>query len=194
MSGRSLSKKCLSASRLRRVCDRDEDIAVNVMGQRHVIHDAAPAIDPQDVELGGGDRAMELVLSEDAHRLIGLRRGRCGGRTGHRWTEGKIGFAPCGRSRGDLPAIVGDVTSAASPRFVAWFAEQLAAWVTSNLSKVGPLVSQIDGQHIGNGLALVGAVGIDADGHKHLLGLIEGATENAAVVPASVIRLSAGSI
>jgi hypothetical protein len=112
---------------------------------------------------------MELVLREDAHRLIGLRRGRGGGRTGHRWTKGKIGFAPCGRSRGDLPAIVGDGTleSTASRRFVAWFAERLAAWVTSNLSKLGPLVSQIDGLHIGNDLALVGALGIDGDGHTN---------------------------
>jgi len=156
-------------NRSRRVCDRDEDIAVNVIGRRHVIHGAALAIDPQDVELGGGIGAMELVLREDAHRLIGLRRGRGGGRTGHRWTKGKIGFAPCGRSRGDLPAIVGDGTleSTASRRFVAWFAERLAAWVTSNLSKLGPLVSQIDGLHIGNDLALVGALGIDGDGHTN---------------------------
>src|SRR6266487_2911659 len=38
-------------------------------------------------------------------------------------------------------------------------------------------------------LVLVAALGIDADGHKHPLGLIEGATENAAVVQALIDNL-----
>ncbi len=43
---------------------------------------------------------------------------------------------------------------------------------------------QIDGLHIGNDLVLIAALGIDAEGHKHPLGLVEGPTENAAVVKA----------
>src|SRR5205807_1889559 len=76
---------------------------------------------------------------------------------------------------GDLPVIAGDGTSksAASPRFVALSAERLAEWMTSDLSKLDLLVIQIDGLHIGNDLVLVAALGIDADGHKHPLGLIE---------------------
>ncbi len=92
---------------------------------------------------------------------------------------------------GDLPAIAGDGTSksAASRRFVALSAERLAAWLTSDLSKLDLLVIQIDGLHIGNDLVLVAALGIDGDGNKHPLGLIEGATENAAVVQALIDNL-----
>ena len=92
---------------------------------------------------------------------------------------------------GDLPVIAGDGTSksAASRRFVALSAERLAEWMTSDLSKLDLLVIQIDGLHIGNDLVLVAALGIDADGHKHPLALIEGATENAAVVQALIDNL-----
>jgi transposase-like protein len=92
---------------------------------------------------------------------------------------------------GDLPVIAGDGTSksAASRRFVALSAERLAEWMASDLSKLDLLVIQIDGLHIGNDLVLVAALGIDADGHKHPLALIEGATENAAVVQALIDNL-----
>jgi putative transposase len=92
---------------------------------------------------------------------------------------------------GDLPAVEGDGTSksAASRRFVALSAERLAEWMASDLSKLDLLVIQIDGLHIGNELVLVAALGIDAGGHKHPLGLVEGATENAAVVQALIDNL-----
>src|SRR5258708_21435950 len=51
------------------------------------------------------------------------------------------------------------------------------------------LVIQIDGLHIGNDLVLVAALGIDGDGRKHPLALVEGATENAAVVQALIDNL-----
>jgi putative transposase len=92
---------------------------------------------------------------------------------------------------GDLPVAVGDGTSksAASRRFVALSAERLAEWMRSDLSKLDLLVIQIDGLHLGNDLVLVAALGIDAEGHKHPLGLVEGATENAAVVQALIDNL-----
>ena len=92
---------------------------------------------------------------------------------------------------GDLPIAVGDGTSksAASRRFVALSAERLAEWMRSDLSELDLLVIQIDGLHIGNDLVLVAALGIDSEGHKHPLGLIEGATENAAVVQALIDNL-----
>src|SRR5439155_23288930 len=92
---------------------------------------------------------------------------------------------------GDLPAIAGDGTakSAASRRFVALSADRLAEWMASDLSELDLLVIQIDGLHIGNDVVLVGALGIDADGHKHPLALVEGATENAAVVQALIDNL-----
>ena len=92
---------------------------------------------------------------------------------------------------GDLPATAWDGTSksAASRRFVALSAERLAAWMSSDLSKLDLLVIQIDGLHIGNDLVLVAAMGIDGNGDKHPLGLVEGATENAAVVQALIDNL-----
>ena len=92
---------------------------------------------------------------------------------------------------GDLPVVAGDGTSksAASRRFVALSAERLAEWLASDLSQLDLLVIQLDGLHIGNDLVLVAALGIDGEGHKHPLGLIEGATENAAVVQALIDNL-----
>jgi len=94
---------------------------------------------------------------------------------------------------GDLPAVAGDGTSksAASRRFVALSAQRLAEWMASDLAKLDLLVIQIDGLHIGNDLVLVAALGIDAEGHKHPLALVEGATENAAVVQALIDNLIA---
>jgi transposase-like protein len=88
---------------------------------------------------------------------------------------------------GDLPAVAGDGTSksAASRRFVALSAERMAEWMASDLSQL----DLIDGLHIGNDLVLVAALGVDGDGNKHPLGLIEGATENTAVVQALIDNL-----
>jgi putative transposase len=92
---------------------------------------------------------------------------------------------------GDVAAAVGDGTSksAASRRFVALSAERMAAWMASDLSQLDLLVIQIDGLHIGNDLVLVAALGIDGEGNKHPLGLVEGATENTAVVQALIDNL-----
>src|SRR5216684_2886894 len=85
---------------------------------------------------------------------------------------------------GDMPVIAGDGTSksAASRRFVALSAERLAEWMASDLSKLDLLVIQIDGLHIGNDLVLVAALGIDGEGKKHPLGLVEGATALSKVI------------
>jgi putative transposase len=77
---------------------------------------------------------------------------------------------------GDVPIMAGDGTSksAASRRFVALSAERLAKWMASDLSKLDLLIIQINGLHIGNDLVLVAALGIDGNGDKHPLGLVEG--------------------
>jgi transposase-like protein len=92
---------------------------------------------------------------------------------------------------GDLSAVAGDGTSksAASRRFVALSAARMAEWMASDLSRLDLLVIQIDGLRIGHDLVLVGALGIDGEGNKHPLGLVEGATENAAVVQALIDNL-----
>jgi putative transposase len=87
---------------------------------------------------------------------------------------------------GDVPAGPGSGVSksAASRRFVALSAERMAAWLAEDLSGLDLLAVQIDGIHLAEDLLLVAAVGIDGEGAKHPLGLVEGATENAAVVQA----------
>ena len=92
---------------------------------------------------------------------------------------------------GDIPASKGDgiSKSAVSRRFVALSAAQLKSWMAADLSKLDLLVIQIDGIHIEQDLILLAAVGIDGDGNKHPLGVMEGATENAAVVQALLDNL-----
>ena len=61
--------------------------------------------------------------------------------------------------------------------------------MASDLSKLDLLVIPIDGIHMVEDLILVAAIGVDAQGDKHPLGLIEGATENAATVQALIDNL-----
>lgn len=92
---------------------------------------------------------------------------------------------------GDLPAVSGDGTSksAASRRFVALSAVKMKEWMACDLSRLDLLVIQIDGLCVADELRLVAAVGIDANGAKHPLGLMEGATENTVVVQALLDNL-----
>ena len=92
---------------------------------------------------------------------------------------------------GDVPAPTGaGVTkSAVSRRFVALSAERMKEWMAADLSKLDLLVIQIDGIHIKEDLILLAAVGVDGNGDKHPLGVIEGATENAAVCQALLDNL-----
>jgi putative transposase len=89
---------------------------------------------------------------------------------------------------GDVPAPAGSGVSksAASRHFVALSAARLREWLAADLSGLDLLVVQIDGIHIAEHLILVAAIGIDAQGIKHPLALIEGATENAAVAQALI--------
>jgi putative transposase len=92
---------------------------------------------------------------------------------------------------GDVPQSAGTglSKSAASRRFVALSGERMKEWMASDLSGLDILVVQIDGIHISEDLVLVAAIGIDGEGVKHPLGLVEGATENAAVVQALIDNL-----
>ena len=63
--------------------------------------------------------------------------------------------------------------------------------MAADLSALDLLVVQIDGIHIGDDLVLVAAIGVDGEGIKHPLGLMEGATENAAMVQALIDNLVA---
>lgn len=70
--------------------------------------------------------------------------------------------------------------SAVSRRFVALSAERLQAFVSRPLGELGLRVVCIDGK-VFRDHCIVVALGIDAQGRKHVLGLREGATETAAV-------------
>jgi len=77
----------------------------------------------------------------------------------------------------DLPSR-GTSRSAVSRRFVAATERQMTEWLGRDLSALDLGVLMIDGIHIENHVMLV-ALGIDADGKKHVLGVREGVTENA---------------
>ena len=89
---------------------------------------------------------------------------------------------------GDVPAPAGAGVSksAASRHFVALSAARMKEWMGADLSALDIMVVQIDGIHITEHLVLVAAIGIDGEGVKHPLGLIEGATEHGAVVQALI--------
>jgi len=95
---------------------------------------------------------------------------------------------------GDVPAPAGAGVSksATSRHFVALSTERMKNWMATDLSGLDLLVVQIDGIHITEHLVLVAAVGIDGEGIKHPIGLIEGATENAAVVQALINLVARG--
>jgi putative transposase len=92
---------------------------------------------------------------------------------------------------GDIPAAAGAGVSksAVSRHFVTLSSARMKTWMEADLSKLGILVVQIDGIHITEDLVLVAAVGIDGEGIRHPLGLMEGATENASVVQALIDNL-----
>jgi hypothetical protein len=72
---------------------------------------------------------------------------------------------------------------------VALSGAQLKSWMAADLSKLDLLVIQIDGIHIEQDLILLAAVGIDGEGNKRPLVVLEGATENAAMVQACWVGL-----
>ena len=61
--------------------------------------------------------------------------------------------------------------------------------VASDLSGLNLVAIQMDGLHLAKDMVMVGAVGIDTDGNKHVLGVTEEATENAATVQALLENL-----
>jgi len=72
-------------------------------------------------------------------------------------------------------------SSAVSRRFVALSQQQLDAWLHRKLDTLDLPVVMIDGIHFRDSVILV-ALGIDARGNKHVLGLREGSTEATRVV------------
>jgi transposase-like protein len=78
--------------------------------------------------------------------------------------------------------------SAVSRRFVELSQEQLEDWLGRRLDELDLPVVMIDGIHFGERVVLL-ALGIDAKGDKHLLGLREGSTEATRVVSSLLAEL-----
>jgi transposase-like protein len=73
--------------------------------------------------------------------------------------------------------------SSVSRRFVALTSAQLATWLARPLDQLDVRVVFIDGLHFRDHVIVL-ALGVAADGHKHVLALHEGTTENATVCTA----------
>jgi len=82
----------------------------------------------------------------------------------------------------------GTSKSAVSRRFVAQTAAQLEQWRARSLADLDLVALLIDGLHVSDH-CLVVALGIDATGQKHVLGLWDGATENAALCQSLLANL-----
>jgi len=80
-----------------------------------------------------------------------------------------------------VAASVGIAKSSVSRRFIEASAAQLAALQKRRFDDIDLLAIYIDGMVVARRHVLV-AIGVDATGTKHLLGLADGATENAPVV------------
>src|ERR1700724_1592428 len=95
------------------------------------------------------------------------------------------------RSLEPLPEAVtvrGVSKSAVSERFVYGTERKLAELMSRDLRQLQVVALLIDGVHFGEHVVLA-AVGVDEHGDKHILGLREGATENAAAVRALLADL-----
>ena len=74
----------------------------------------------------------------------------------------------------------GTSKSSVSRRFVAHTKRRVEAFLSRPLGELDLPVLMFDGIHMGRHVLIV-ALGIDSDGHKHVLGVIEGTTESSAV-------------
>ena len=63
------------------------------------------------------------------------------------------------------------------------------ALLNRRFEEVKLVVIYIDGMAFGDHV-MIGAVGVDAEGHKHVLAICEGATENATLTKAAISRCS----
>ena len=122
--------------------------------------------------LGKGPGQVRVIVRGSSHDPIGRRQVRL--------PEGDLA-----KARGD-----GTSKSAVSRRFVALSRKKMKAWLASDLSELDLLVIQIDGLHVGDHV-LMAAIGVDGNGDKHVLAVVEGATENTVVVQAWIDNLLA---
>lgn len=179
-----------------------EQERVTACGPRH-------ARDPERTAYRAGHAPGELVMGG---RRVGVRRPRARTTDNQEvmlpsWTQFSaedplgeraveqmvlgVSTRKYGRSLEEGPAHVktrGTSKSAVSRRFVAATAAKLKTWLTRDLSEFDLVTLMIDGVHIADHVVLV-ALGIDVRGEKRVLGLWEGATENATACNALIANL-----
>lgn len=90
-----------------------------------------------------------------------------------------LGLEPVGRVVEETAS--GTSRSAVSRRFVARTETALAELLAADLSELDLVGLMVDGVYFAEHLCVV-ALGIDINGHKHPLALVEGSTENATLV------------
>ena len=78
--------------------------------------------------------------------------------------------------------------SSVSRRFLALTTTQLASWLTRPLEDLAIRILFLDGLHFREHVVLI-ALGVDVQGHKHVVALHEGTTENATVCKALLTDL-----
>ena len=97
-----------------------------------------------------------------------------------------LGLEPVGTQVAQTAA--GTSKSAVSRRFVAMTHTALAELLAADLSDLDLVALLVDGVHFGEHTCVV-ALGIDLDGTKHPLALVEGATENATLARELLVGL-----
>jgi putative transposase len=127
---------------------------------------------------GSGELAVpayELFSSTEVLGRMAMER-MLAGLSSRRYT---VGLEPVGR-RVESEATATS-KSAVSRRFVAATETALAELLAADLSSLDLAAVMVDGVHFGEHCCVV-ALGIDIDGVKHPLSLVEGSTENATLV------------
>jgi transposase-like protein len=194
---------CLDAGQqvLRTMMEQDRE---QLCGPKHVPNPARRAV-------RGGSRRGEVTLggrrilvprlrarSVDGHELAlpsfayAARRDPLDARTLEAIAIG-VTTRKYRRALDPLPAGIRDRAvskSSVSRRFVALTSGQLATWLARPLDGLAVRIIFLDGLHFRDHVILI-ALGVDAQGHKHVLALHEGTTENATVCKALLTDLRA---
>jgi putative transposase len=97
-----------------------------------------------------------------------------------------VGLEPVGQQVAEKSSATSK--SAVSRRFVAMTETALAELLTADLSGLDLVALMIDGVHFAESCCIV-ALGIDLEGTKHPLALVEGSTENATLVTDLLVDL-----
>jgi hypothetical protein len=126
--------------------------------------------------------AYELFSDTEVLGRMALDRMLAGLSTRHY----SVGLEPVGA--GTEKAATATSRSAVSRRFIAQTQTALAELLAADLSCLDLVAFMVDGVHFGEHTCVV-ALGIDVDGAKHPLSLVEGSTENATLVTELIVGL-----